>query len=139
MLKVLLWFVSDDKRFFRDAITALKAQHDKLEIIDLIIGRTEIIKVDCSRADVILVVGAKKFGMGQITKEVRRLNLPAEKLLGDWVVCIPGFTLKKYRHLQRSRLSIFSMNCFCARLSAFSARASSLLGRKFSSQGNAME
>lgn len=112
MLKVLLWFVSDDKRFFRDAINVLKAQHGKIEIIDLIIGHTEIIKADCNRADIILVVGGKVFGMGQIIKEVRRFNLPAEKLLGDWIACIPGFTLEKYRRLQSSRLSIFSVNCF---------------------------
>ncbi|MBR0059963.1 MAG: DUF1919 domain-containing protein, partial [Selenomonadaceae bacterium] len=33
-------------------------------------------------------------------------------LLGDWIVCIPSFTLEKYRRLQRSRLSIFSKDCF---------------------------
>ena len=50
--------------------------------------------------------------MSKVTANAHKLNLPEEKLLGDWIVCIPGFTLKKYRHLQRSRLSIFSMNCF---------------------------
>ena len=32
--------------------------------------------------------------------------------MGDWIACIPGFTLQKYRQLQRSQLSIFSVNCF---------------------------
>ena len=50
--------------------------------------------------------------MSKITQAARQLRLPEEKLLGDWIVCIPGFTLKKYRQLQRSRLSIFAMNCF---------------------------
>ena len=50
--------------------------------------------------------------MNKVTQDARRLNLPEEKLLGDWIVTIPGFTLEKYRKLQRSRLSIFSMNCF---------------------------
>lgn len=50
--------------------------------------------------------------MSQVTQAARQFNLPAEKLLGDWIACIPGFTLEKYRHLQRSRLSIFSLNCF---------------------------
>lgn len=59
-----------------------------------------------------LVVGAKEIGMSKITKAARQLRLPEEKLLGDWIVCIPGFTLKKYRQLQRSHLSIFAMNCF---------------------------
>ena len=50
--------------------------------------------------------------MSKVTQDARRLNLPEEKLLGDWIVTIPGFTLEKYRRLQRSHLSIFSMNCF---------------------------
>ncbi|MBR0059896.1 MAG: DUF1919 domain-containing protein, partial [Selenomonadaceae bacterium] len=55
--------------------------------------------------------------MSQVVKAARRLNLPEEKLLGDWIVCIPGFTLDKYRRLQRSRLSIFAMSCFGGLLS----------------------
>ena len=62
--------------------------------------------------DVLLVVGAKQIGMSDITKVARQLKLPEEKLLGDWIACIPGFTLDKYRRLQRSRLSIFSRQCF---------------------------
>ena len=50
--------------------------------------------------------------MSKIIPVARQLKLPKEKLLGDWIVCIPGFALKKYRQLQRSRLSIFSINCF---------------------------
>ena len=50
--------------------------------------------------------------MSKVTKDAAQLNLPEEKLLGDWIVCIPGFTLEKYRQLQRSHLSIFAMNCF---------------------------
>jgi len=54
----------------------------------------------------------KKITMSTVTYNARRLRLPEEKLLGDYIVCIPGFTLEKYRKLQRSRLSIFSMTCF---------------------------
>jgi len=60
----------------------------------------------------LLVVGAKQIGMSKITQAAKQLRLPEEKLLGDWIACIPGFALKKYRQLQRSRLSIFAMNCF---------------------------
>lgn len=55
--------------------------------------------------------------MSTVTQNARRLNLPEEKLLGDWIVTIPGFTLEKYRKLQRSRLSIFAINCFGGMLS----------------------
>lgn len=50
--------------------------------------------------------------MNKITRTAAEFKLPVEKLLGDWIVCIPGFTLDKYRKLQRSQLSIFAMNCF---------------------------
>ncbi len=62
--------------------------------------------------DILLVVGAIQIGMSNIAKIARQLKLPDEKLLGDWIVCIPGFTLDKYRQLQRLQLSILSMNCF---------------------------
>lgn len=50
--------------------------------------------------------------MSSVTKDAKQLKFSIEKLLGDWIVCIPGFMLEKYRELQRSRLSIISKNCF---------------------------
>lgn len=112
MLKVLLWNVSTDKRFVQDAVTVLKVQHGGIEITDSVVGN-EILKAkwgeECS---IVLVVGAKIIGMSKIIQFARRINLPEEKLLGDWIACIPGFTLEKYRLLQQSHLSIFAMNCF---------------------------
>lgn len=50
--------------------------------------------------------------MAEVTKFAKQIKLDTDKLLGDWIVCIPGFTLQKYRQLQKSQLSIFSINCF---------------------------
>ena len=50
--------------------------------------------------------------MAEVTKFAKKIGIDTEKLLGDWIVCIPGFTLQKYRQLQRSKLSIFSRQCF---------------------------
>ncbi|MBR5913255.1 MAG: DUF1919 domain-containing protein [Selenomonadaceae bacterium] len=50
--------------------------------------------------------------MSEVTKFAKQINLDTDKLLGDWIVCIPGFTLQKYRQLQLSKLSIFTINCF---------------------------
>ena len=107
MLKVLLWVVSNDSRYIQDAVTVLKVQHGGIEIID-----NKIDNIDWAGVDVLLVVGAKEIGMSKVTQAARQLKFPEEKLLGDWIVCIPGFTLEKYRQLQQSRLSIFSVNCF---------------------------
>lgn len=51
-------------------------------------------------------------GISSVVKYAINYNLPEEKILGDFIVCIPGFTLEKYRLLQRSQLSIFSPHCF---------------------------
>lgn len=126
MLKALIWIVSNDDRFFSRAINILGQQHNGLELVGVTAGMA--IQLDCDGEDVpfvpldevavggvydvLLVVGAKEIGMSKITQAARQLNLPEEKLLGDWIVCILGFTLKNYRRLQRSRLSIFAMNCF---------------------------
>ena len=115
MLKIFLWFVSKDKRFFQDAIKILEQQNG-IELVGAAAGE-EILNADEKFFDVILVVGAKNFGMSKIARAARQLHLLEEKLLGDWIVCIPGFALEKYRKLQRSRLSIFSMNCFGGMLS----------------------
>ncbi len=110
MLKVLIWRVSDDTSFQDKAIKILEQQHDGIDIIGEA-SDADIAKVDRAY-DLILVVGAKKIGMSKITQTAHKLNLPEEKLLSDRIVCTPGFTLDKYRHLQRSQLSIIAMNCF---------------------------
>ena len=61
--------------------------------------------------DILLVVGVKLFGMNQVLQKAAKLNLNEEKILGDRIVCIPGFELDKYRRLQRSHLSILSPEC----------------------------
>lgn len=125
MLKILLWIVSNDGRFFQDAMITLESQHNEINVVGLTVNN-EIgfvmndkdvpfipqDEVDWEKIDVLLVIGARQFGMSQITQAARQLKLPEEKLLGDWIICIPGFTLEKYRKLQRSRLSIFSKDCF---------------------------
>lgn len=131
MLKTLIWIVSNDGRFFQGALKILERQHNGIDLVGVTAGAPinivnngqkvpfmPLTEVDRGRVyDVLLVVGAKQIGMSRITQAARQLKLPEEKLLGDWIVCIPGFTLDKYRRLQRSRLSIFSVNCFGAFIS----------------------
>ena len=111
MLKVLVWSVSNNRQYLDGALKILERQHNGIELIGKAEGE-DITKVGVGQYDLLLVVGAKQIGMSSVTKDAAKLKLPVEKLLGDWIVCIPGFTLDKYRKLQRSRLSIFSMNCF---------------------------
>ena len=111
-MKIFLWFVSTDTNFLEGAIKTFERLHGRVEIVGAAAGG-EISEVAPKNFfDVLLVVGAKKIGMNKITQAARQINLPEEKLLGDWIVCIPGFSLEKYRRLQRARLSVCSMNCF---------------------------
>lgn len=109
-MKVLTWRVTNDDSFFQRALNVLERQHG-VELVNSVAG-ADIVGVRTDSVDVILIVGAEPVGMSRVLKLTRRLNLPDEKLLGDWIVCVPGFTLDKYRQLQRSQLSILSMNCF---------------------------
>lgn len=130
MLKVLLWIVSNDGRFFQNAINTLGRQHNGVEIvgftaieeckIDVDGKNVPVIppnEIEWENVDVLLVVGAKQIGMSKVTQAARLLNFHEEKLLGDWIACIPGFTLEKYRQLQNSCLSILAMNCFGGEIS----------------------
>ena len=113
MLKVLVWQVSNDTSFKDKAIKILEQQHNGIEIVGEAVNE-DIAKVDGGgQYDVLLVVGAKQkqIGMSKVTADAHKLNLPEEKLLGDWIVCIPGFTLEKYRQLQQLQISIFASNC----------------------------
>ena len=127
MLKALVWIVSNDGRFFNGAMNILERQHNGLDIVGVtatvpiqlnkdgkkipFIPLNEVNKIG-GEYEVLVVIGAKQIGMSKITHAANQLKLPVEKLLGDWIACIPGFTLEKYRRLQRSQLSIFSINCF---------------------------
>lgn len=132
MLKILVWNFAKDKGCFADALKILERQHNGIELVGVTAAaETSLVYEDKNIPfipldevgligggyDVILVVGAKYPGtsranMSGAIKTAAQLNLPEEKLLGDWIVTIPGFTLEKYRTLQNSRLSIFSVNCF---------------------------
>ena len=131
--RVVIWLVSNDGRFIMNAVNILERQFNGIETVGVTAGQ-KISVTDATEKvlpfiplnelslngrgyDVLLVSGAKNFGMSEVVKFAKSINLDTEKLLGDWIVCIPGFTLDKYRQLQQSKLSIFAMNCFGGLLS----------------------
>lgn len=117
MLKIFLWFVSTDTSHLEGAIKILERQHNGLEIVGAA-ASGEISEIDRrGDFDVLLFVGTRGMATNKIVQAARRLKLSEEKLLGDWIVFIPGFTLEKYCRLQRAHLSIISMNCFGGMLS----------------------
>ena len=120
--RIVIWFVSNDGRFIGNAVNILEQQHNGIDII----GVTAAQKISVNNLpfiplnevnlngwhDILLVAGARNIGMTEVVKFAQNFNLNVDKILGDWIVCIPGFTLQKYRQLQHSNISIFAMNCF---------------------------
>ena len=125
MIKVLIWQVLNNRNYLDSALKTLERQHNGIELVGVTAdAETSLVyegknvtfipldKLTGGGYDLILVVGTRwKMQMVKVFKHAAQFNLPEEKLLGDWIVCIPGFTLDKYRELQRSRPSIFASNC----------------------------
>lgn len=61
--------------------------------------------------DLILVAGQHSL-LVPILKDAETLDIDEDKIVLDRTVCIPLFTLEKYKKLRRSKISILSMNCF---------------------------
>ena len=74
--------------------------------------------------DLILVTGADnsvlitntQSNFVKILKEAQSLEIDTDKIILDRVICVPFFTLEKYKKLRHSQLSILSMNCFAGLL-----------------------
>lgn len=127
MLKILVWLATNDIRFFNGALNILERQQNGIELVG-ITAETEtslvyegrkvnfipLAEVNEGEYDLILVVGARhgfRSDIYKVTQDIRKLNLPVEKILGEWVSLIPGFRLDKYLELKQSHLSIFSREC----------------------------
>ena len=121
--RIIVWFVSNDGTFINASLNILAQQHNGIEILG--VTATQKISVNNFKFmplneislngggyDIVIVAGAKNIGMSEVVKFAKSINLDVDKLLGDWIVCIPGFTLQKYRQLQHSKLSILSKDCF---------------------------
>lgn len=125
-MKVLLLFAENDDRFIGRALTILEQQYnEELEVIGITGEKIINTDIDGKRIqffklheaagleyDLLLTVGGFQVGMHTIKNYCSRYKLNSMKLIGDWIVCMPGFTIPKYFQLVKSSLSIFSLHCF---------------------------
>ncbi len=63
-------------------------------------------------ADTPVLITSAQSNFVKILKEAKTLGIDENKIILDRVVCVPNFTLEKYKKLRHSQLSILSMNCF---------------------------
>ena len=60
----------------------------------------------------IIIVGGLDVEMSEVMKEAARLGLDEDKIVLDRTICVPDFTLEKYKQLRHSQLSIISLVCW---------------------------
>ena len=123
-LKVALLIISNNFNYLDPSLKILSKLYGKIIIIgttgqkklNVIYDQSELEYISPSEingvCDYILVVGAKDYGVKVIRDYCQTVNIDNNKLIYDWVACIPGFTLEKYKRLVESQLSIFSKHCF---------------------------
>ena len=121
-MKVILWFQSPQLPLIDAAICIVGQIYGKLDFVglysslDMNLGKgmtlnnrlvpfldeKEIAAIDCD----IIIVGGINVKMSEVLKEAARLGLDEDKVVLDRTVCVPGFTLERYRQLRHSNLSI---------------------------------
>lgn len=123
-IKIVLLIVSDKVNYFNPSLKILSNLYGKIMIIgatgqkklNVVYDQNELEYISPSEingiCDYILVVGAKDYGVKVIRDYCQTVSIDTNKLIYDWIACIPGFTLEKYKLLVESQLSIFSKHCF---------------------------
>ncbi len=61
--------------------------------------------------DLILVIG-KDASLVPILKEADELKINPDKVILDRTICVPGFSIERYKKLRNSKLSIFALSCW---------------------------
>ena len=128
-MKLLFWLEGNDAEFFQSSAMRLEQMYGEIDMESFTSGNAtdscmaggrtlkfipkENVKEEAY--DVLLVVG-KAATRERVLHEVRSLGLDDSKVLFDFEVMLPGFTIEKANRLHRSRSSIFSINGWGRRL-----------------------
>lgn len=129
VLKVLIFVSGKDRSSLKPALNKLAQLYPNKEL--KIIGSAGVYTIndipyfqtnDISKQniDLVVVTGgsvdingvAPDVHFGDVLNEMKRLNIPEDKIILDRVLAIPNFTFDKYRQLKESRPTIFAANCF---------------------------
>ena len=124
-MKVIIWFQSPHFQLLSFALGVLNRRYGSINVLGLtnvppstnlkdnktlgvVLNKNELATLEY---DIIIVSGQDSV-LKPVIDEAQTLGLDIDKIVLDRTVCIPGFSLEKYKKLQRSRLSILSMNCW---------------------------
>ena len=124
-MKVIIWFQSPHFQLLSFALGVLNRRYGSISVLGLtnvpsstnlkdnktlgvVLDKKSLAALDYD----IIIVSGQDTKLKPVLDEAPQLGLDIDKIVLDRTVCIPGFSLEKYRKLQRSRLSILSMNCW---------------------------
>ena len=127
-MNVVFWIQSNDSPFIQMVINILVYQYEMINIIGSIIDENSldkeplkindeslrtIAKEELSEFDYdIIIVTGRDASLIPILNEAEILNIDPNKIVLDRTVCAPGFTMDCYRAIRKSKLTIFSINCW---------------------------
>ena len=135
-MNIILWIQSPNSPYFSRAINVLAHQYGNLNFLGIVQSDTPppivfnasdkslpiINKSNLSSLnyDVIVVIGGavsfESIGKGAslvpILNEAKKLKINPDKIILDRTICIPGFSMERYKKLRNSKLSILSINCW---------------------------
>ena len=123
-MKVVIWYQSPQFHVLSIALGVLNRRYGSTGIIGLTnmpsvvnmqnkVFGAKIEKKELASLDYdLIIVSGQDTTLPPVLEEAATLGLDIEKIILDRTICIPGFTLEKYRRLRRLKLSILSMNCW---------------------------
>ena len=125
-MKIVVWLYSIDNtrgggfQLLVPAINVLNNLYENINVLGAVTPQgmkfNELPAIDkndlkTTDFDLILVTG-HDIEFADVLNQAEVLGINAEKIIMDRTVCVPNFTLDKYKKLRRSRISIFSKNCW---------------------------
>ena len=129
-MKVIVWLLSKRRPQGYQAIKTLEKIDGSFECVgvldtgNLLNGKSAIInrkpapviaKEDVGSLDYDLILGCGfKVQMANVIRAVRNWNvdIDLDRFILDRTVCVPGFSLERWRRLKQSRLTIFAQLCW---------------------------
>ncbi len=127
MINILLYIGGEDVHFYNRALSRLQSMYEGVQVktvgwvgdksynIQISGGRCpwiELKNVNQVEFDFLVITGGYKVNFAKLSSKLMQVGVPAEKIVLDRTICVPGFTFKKLWALRNSNLTIFAKNCF---------------------------
>lgn len=124
-MKIVIWFQSPQFNILSIALGVLNRRYGTISVLGLtnvppstnmknnkslgvVIDKHELRSLEYD----ILIVSGQDTSMTPVLDEAFALGLDVDKIVLDRTICIPGFSMERYKKLRRSKLSIVSQNCW---------------------------